>query len=112
MRESIIEQLFDTVDFDEKLGILNFLMSQVKEPFFKTLLNSAQGSPYLFDGLAVVVNSHLNLKLFANQEKMFLDLEHQLLNDAVHVLDDCLTTDVGTDLPGVFSIKGPVGVDF
>ncbi len=87
-------------------------MSQVKEPFFKTLLNSAQGSPDLFDRLTVVVNSHLNFELFADQEKMFLYLEHKFFNDAIHVLDDCLATDVRTDLFGVFSIKSPIRVDF
>lgn len=42
---------------------------------------------------------------------MFLDLEHKLFNDAVHVLDDSLSTDIGTDFLSVFSVKGPVGVD-
>lgn len=112
MGQRVIDQFLDAVNLDEELGILNFFMSQVQKPFFETLLYSTQGSPDLLNWLTVVVNTHFNFELFTDQEKMFLDFEHELFDDSIHVLDHSLSTDVGTDLFSILTIKSPVRVDF
>jgi hypothetical protein len=86
-------------------------MSQIQKPFLKTLLYSTQSSPDLFNRLTVVVNTHFNFELFADQEEMFLDFEHELFDDSIHVLNHSLSTDVGADLFGILTVKGPVGVN-
>ena len=42
---------------------------------------------------------------------MFLDFEHKLFDDSIHVLNYSLSTDVGADLFGILTVKGPVGVN-
>ena len=104
----IIEQFLDAIDLNKKLGVFDFFMPELKKALLQRFGNAGQCHPNFVNRLAIVIHPHLDIQLLSQQKQVLLDLEHQLLDNPVHVLQNGLSRYVLVYLPAVLPVQAPL----
>ena len=112
LRMGVIDQLLHAIHLNKKLGILNFIMSQLQKPLIQRFVQSSQSWSNSINRFAIVIHAHFNIKFLPQQKKMLFNLEHQLFNNSIHVFQHPFPRYIFLHLFGILCIQSPLWMNF